>query len=144
LAIICPLPPPYKPTMRRAAFNEVDPHRPRCVRAKLLQLQTLLADLQGELAVGHFTRQTEALGPLLRLRFKRRAEGFDMDAAGRGLLNHGKHAQKFKDRQKPPITHSTRILPELSVNRKKCQAFFPHRLATSRPMATLAVTTLKH
>jgi len=60
----------------------------------LLQLQTLLAHLQGKLAVIHLQRQTQALGPLLGLWLERRAQGFDMDAAGRRLLNHGKTRSK--------------------------------------------------
>jgi len=70
-------------TMRRAAFDEVDPHRSRRIRAKLLQLQTLLADLQDELAVRLAERQAKTFGPVFGLRLKRRGEGLDMDAAGR-------------------------------------------------------------
>jgi hypothetical protein len=104
--------------VRRAALDKVHPHRSRRIRAELLQLQTLLADLQGELAVGHLQRQAQALGPLLGLRFKRRAEGLDMDAAGRGLLNHENTLKKLRIGKKWPINQSTRILPELSVDRK--------------------------
>ncbi|GLH43823.1 hypothetical protein RS3R6_16980 [Pseudomonas atacamensis] len=70
--------------MRRAAFDEVDPHRSRRIRAELLQLQTLLADLQGELTVRLAEQQAETFGPLFGLRLKRWGEGLDMDAAGRG------------------------------------------------------------
>jgi hypothetical protein len=72
LAIICPLPPPYNAGAPRR-LDKVHPHRSRRIRAELLQLQTLLADLQGKLAVGHLQRQAQALGPLLGLRFERRA-----------------------------------------------------------------------
>ena len=81
--------------MRRATLDEVHAHRPRRVRPQLLQLQTLLADLQGKLAVDPFKRQAQALGPVLGLHSERRAEGFDMDAAGRGLLNHWKTRSKI-------------------------------------------------
>ena len=80
--------------MRRATLDEVHPHRPRRVRPQLLQLQTLLAHLQGKLAVSHLQRQAQALGPLLGLGLKGRAQGLDMDAAGRRLLNHGKTRSK--------------------------------------------------
>ncbi len=56
--------------MGRAALDEVHPHRPRRIRPQLLQLQTLLAHLQGELAIGHLQWQAQALGPLLGLRLE--------------------------------------------------------------------------
>jgi hypothetical protein len=80
--------------MGRTALDKVHPHRPRCVRAQLLQLQTLVADLQGKLTVIHLHRQTQALGPLLGLWLKSRGQGLDVDAAGRRLLNHEKTRSK--------------------------------------------------
>ena len=45
--------------VRRSALDEVHPHRSRCLRAQLLQLQPLLADLQAEgieaALIGHIT-----------------------------------------------------------------------------------------
>ncbi len=79
--------------MGRAALDEVHPHRSWRVRAQLLQLQPLLADLQGKLAIVHLQRQAKPLGPVLGLRLEGRGQGLDMDAAGRRLLTHGKHAQ---------------------------------------------------
>jgi hypothetical protein len=83
-----------------------------------LQLQTLLADLQGELAVGHLQRQAQALGPLLGLRFKRRARAstWMRQAAGCSIMKT--RSKKLRIGKKWPINQSTRILPELSVDRK--------------------------
>jgi hypothetical protein len=80
--------------MGRAAFDKVHPHRPWRISTQLLQLQTLLAHLQGKLAVNHVHKQPQALGPLLGLWLKRRSRGLDMDAAGGRLLNHGETRSK--------------------------------------------------
>jgi hypothetical protein len=80
--------------MSGATLDEVHSHRPRRIRPQLLQLQTLLAHLQGKLAVIHLQGQAQALGPLLGLWLKRRGRSLDMDAAGRGLINHGKRCSK--------------------------------------------------
>jgi hypothetical protein len=90
--------------MRRAALDKVNPHRPRRIRAQLLQLQTLLAHLQGKLAVGHLQWQAQALGPLLGLRLERRARASTWMRQAAGCSFIRKHAQKIKDRQKLPIT----------------------------------------
>ncbi|MCY1418981.1 hypothetical protein D9M71_345560 [compost metagenome] len=80
--------------MGRTALDEVHPHRPRRVRPQLLQLQTLVTHLQGKFAVRHLHRQAQALGPLLGLWLESRVQRLDMDAAGRGLINHRKTRSK--------------------------------------------------
>jgi hypothetical protein len=81
--------------MRRAALDKVDPHRARRLRSKLLQLQTLLAELQGELRIIELQRQIQAFSPLFSARLKGFAQGLNVNAGRRRLLNHGKHTQKY-------------------------------------------------
>jgi hypothetical protein len=82
--------------MGRAALDEIHANRPWRLRTQLLQLQPMLADLHGKLAVVHLQWQAELLGPLLGAGLERRAQGLDVDAASRGLLNHENMLKKLR------------------------------------------------
>ncbi|MNN37950.1 hypothetical protein D3C81_1519200 [compost metagenome] len=79
------------PAVRSGAFEEVHAHRPRRVRAELQQLQTVLAQLQGEIRRRVVRqRQAEALRPLLRGRLEIGAQGLDDDTRWIRGFAHGR------------------------------------------------------
>ena len=82
--------------MRGLAVDEVHPHRPRRLRAQLLDLQAFSAHLHGKTRSIVLQRQAQALGPrrsLLRILCRHR---FDPDT--RALLFHRPH---LKNQTKP-------------------------------------------
>ncbi|MNF01452.1 hypothetical protein D3C80_2004430 [compost metagenome] len=75
--------------MRGLAFDEVHPHRPRCLRAQLLDLQAIDAHLHGKPGGIVLQRQLKALGPCSSLRLELSRQRLDPDTCA--LLFHHSH-----------------------------------------------------
>ncbi|SPO59673.1 protein of unknown function [Pseudomonas inefficax] len=77
--------------MRGLAFDEVHPHRPRRLRAQLLNLQTINAHLHGKPGSIVLQRQLKALGPRSGLRLEFSRQRLDPDTCA--LLFHHSHLE---------------------------------------------------
>ena len=77
--------------VRGLAFDEVHPHRPRCLRAQLLDLQTINAHLHGKPGSIVLQRQLKALCPRSGLRLEFSRQRLDPDTCA--LLFHHSHLE---------------------------------------------------
>ncbi|MNO77813.1 hypothetical protein D3C76_689340 [compost metagenome] len=118
------------PPMRRLPFDEVDPHRPRRLRAQLLDLQAVAADLHREPRRVVHQWQPQALGPGGGLRGKFRRQRLDPDTCALLLLFH--HYPHPKKLTKPLMNHRPRPIQAISRYsaraqrpRLPCQTLFP-------------------
>ncbi|MNV80376.1 hypothetical protein D3C71_1739750 [compost metagenome] len=77
--------------VRGLAFDKVDPHRPRCLRAQLLDLQAINAHLHGKPGSIVQQRQLKALCPCSGLRLEFSRQRLDPDTCA--LLFHHSHLE---------------------------------------------------
>ncbi len=108
------------------AFDEVDPHRAGGLGPQLLDLQTLGAQLNGELRVVILQGQAQALRPCLRL--ARILLGHRLDPDPHALLLHRSHLKKttwpLMNRPTRPIQAISRYSARAQRARLPCQKFF--------------------
>ncbi|MCY1439656.1 hypothetical protein D9M71_559010 [compost metagenome] len=106
------------PPVGRRAFDEIHPHRPWRLRAQLLDLQAIGADLHGKACVVIAQRQLQALRPLGSQGLIIGRQCLDPDAAVRQLLHHQiLYSKKLNDRRPRPIYEVFAILPDQNALR---------------------------
>ncbi|MNN63808.1 hypothetical protein D3C81_1792110 [compost metagenome] len=113
--------------MRSLAFDEVHTHRPRRLRAQLLNLQAVDAHLHSEGGGIVLQRQAQAFSPrpgLLRILSCHR-----LDPDTRALLFHRSHPKNqtkpLMNRQPRPIQAISRYSARAQRARLPCQILFP-------------------
>lgn len=93
-----PVATPKQTPVRGLTFDEVHAHWARRLRAQLLDLQAIGADLHGKSGVGVDQRQPQALCPFTGLGLKFRRQRLDPDAAYLLLLVHQfTHSKKIQE-----------------------------------------------
>lgn len=80
--------------MGRRALDEIHPHRARCLRAQLLDLQAGLAHLHGKGRRRILQRQAQAHRPVLGLCLILGSQRLDPDTAVRQLLHRSPSPHK--------------------------------------------------